>query len=260
MPIAISKDGTSIAYEKYGNGSTIIIVNGALAHRKSDGIKDIAAMLANSFSVIFYDRRGRGESTDTKPYAVEREIEDIEALVNKAGGKAYLYGSSSGAALALLAASKLGPDKIIKLALYEPPYASDNTLEFAEEKEKVNELVAAGKPDDAITFFLGRRGMSPEVLEDMKKSPEWEGLKNMGHTLVYDFEVLGDGNIPVTIAKSITVPTQIIDGEKSFDFIHATADNLGQIISGAMRKTLKGQTHQASPEILVSVLKEFFKK
>lgn len=254
---AISKDGTSIAYEKIGKGPAIIIVNGALSQRKLFG-DSLPAMLAKNFTVITYDRRGRGESTDTKPYAVEREIEDIEALVEKAGGSAYLYGGSSGAALSLLAAEKLGPEKVTKLALYEPPYGSDTKEKVAEEKKKVNELIADGKPGDAITFFMERRGMTPDKMEGMKKSPGWNEMVRMEHTLEYDFEVLGDGTVPTHVAKNITIPTLVMDGEKSFEFVHATADALGKNIPNAERKTIKGQLHNLTAEAAAPVLLEFF--
>jgi pimeloyl-ACP methyl ester carboxylesterase len=255
----ISKDGTAIAYEKTGMGPSIILVNGALAHRKLDGEGDLAVMLAKNFTVIFYDRRGRGESTDTKPYAVEREIEDIEALVDEAGGSVYLYGSSGGAALSLLAAERLGPEKVIKLALFELPYGSDTKQEFVKEKNKVNEFVGDGKPGDAVTFFLERRGMPPDKMEAIKKSPEWNGLVRIGHTLVYDFEILGDGTAPTNVAKNIAVPTLVMYGEKSFDFVSATADSVAKIIPNAVRKPLKDQTHDASPEAVAEVLLEFFR-
>jgi pimeloyl-ACP methyl ester carboxylesterase len=254
----VSKDGTVIAYEKIGKGPGIILVNGALAHRNLFGERDLAARLAKNFTVIFYDRRGRGESTDTKRYAVEREIEDIEALVDEVGGTAYLYGSSGGAALALLAAEKLGPEKVTKLGLYELPYGSDTKEAFAKEKNRVNELVAAGKPGDAVTFFFERRGMPPDKMEGMKKSPEWNGLVRTGHTLVYDFEILVDGAVPENIAKNIVIPTLVMNGEKSFDFVSATADTVGKLIPGAVRKTLKGQTHDLAPEAVAPVLREFF--
>jgi pimeloyl-ACP methyl ester carboxylesterase len=259
MPAATSKDGTDIVYEKSGNGSVIILVNGALAHRKFYGEKDLAALLDKDFAVIYYDRRGRGDSADIKPYTIEKEIDDIEALIDEAGGKAYLYGSSSGAALALLAAVKLGPQKIHRLALYEPPYNPDASKEdFAEEKKKINTLIASGKSGDAAAFFLEKRGTPPEVLEDMQKSQDWEKIKSVAHTLVYDFEILGDGKIPTHTVNSLTVSTLVMDGEKSFDFVHTTADALGKMIPGAVRKTLADQTHQVSPEILAPVLKEFF--
>jgi pimeloyl-ACP methyl ester carboxylesterase len=252
----ISKDGTVIAYEKTGKGPVIIVVNGALTKRQ--GQKDLASILAKHFTVILYDRRGRGESTDAKPYAVAREIEDIEALIDEAGGSVYLYGGSSGAALALLAAEKLGPEKVTKLALYELPYGSDTKQEFANEKNKVNELVKDGKPGDAVAFFMEKRGTPPDKMEEMKKSPEWKGLVNIGHTLVYDFEVLGDGTVPVDVAKNINIPTLVMDGEKSFDFMSSTADTVAENIPGAERKTIKGQTHAVSAEAVAPVLQEFF--
>jgi len=255
---AFSKDGTTIAYEKTGNGACIILVNGALAYRKLNGEKDLAGMLAKKFTVIFYDRRGRGESSDTKPYSVEREIEDIETLIDVAGGSVYLFGSSGGAALALLTAEKLGPGKVTKLALYEPPYGSDNIQEFAKEKNTVNKLIEAGKPADAVTFFMEKRGTPPDKLEGMKKSPEWNGLVTIGHTLVYDFEVLGDGTVPIEVAKKITIPVLVMDGEKSLDFVHETLDTVKKIIPGAIRKTIKDQTHEASPDALAPLLREFF--
>lgn len=256
-----SKDGTVIAYEKTGHGPSIILVNGALGHRKFFGEKDLAARLAKNFTVFFYDRRGRGESTDTKPYSVDREIEDIDALVRLAGGTAYLYGVSSGAALALRAAEKLGAEKVRKLALYEPPYgfySAKHKQEFADQKKKVNELLATGKPGDAVAFFMESLGTPPDAMEGMKKSVEWKAMERVGHTLVYDFEVLGDGVVPVELAKSIEVPTQVMDGEKSFDSLHVTADTLAKNIPSARRTTLKNQTHEASPEVIAPVLEEFF--
>jgi len=254
----VSKDGTVLAYDKIGKGPTIITVNGALAQRKLYPEKNPAPLLADKFTVVNYDRRGRGESGDTKPYAVEREIEDIVALIEETGGSAYLFGGSSGAALALLAAEKLGPEKVTKLALYEPPYGSDTRQEYAKEKQTVNDLVSDGKPGDAVAYFMGRRGMPPEKIEAFKKSPQWGTMESMGHTLVYDFEVLGDGTVPVDVLRNITMPTLVMVGEKSFDFMRATADELVKNIPGAKQMTIKGQTHDLSPEAVAPVLTEFF--
>lgn len=256
---AISKDGTTITYDKMGKGPTIIIVNGALTHRKIFG-KELAVLLAKKFTVILYDRRGRGESADARFYTVEKEIEDIEALIAETGDGVYLYGGSSGGALAMLAAEKLGPEKVTKLALYELPYGSDTKEEFAKEKDEVKNLVKDGKSGDAITFFMQRRGTPPDKMEGMKQSPAWNDMLSMEHTLVYDFEVLGDGTIPIAIAKNITIPTLVLDGEKSFDFMSATADSVAKVIPGAVRKTLKAQTHNVSPEAVAPVLIEFFSK
>ena len=257
MPTATSKDGTAIAYEKTGQGPAIILVNGALAHREFYGEKDLAAMLAPEFTVIWFDRRGRGDSTDTKPYTAEKEIEDIEALVEVVGGQAYLYGCSSGAALALLAAAMLGPEKITKLALYEPPYNAD-AAGFAEGKNKVNGLLAAGKSGDAVAAFLEIAGTPAEELENMKQSPDWKEMERLCPTLSYDYAVLGDGAIPPELAKNISVPTLVMNGEKGIDPSHATADALGKIIPGLSRKTLKDQPHVVAPEALAPVLIDFF--
>lgn len=262
MPTVISKDGTAIVYDKIGNGPAIILVNGALGHRTLNGEKELAEELARGHTVIYYDRRGRGESGDKKPYSVNKEIEDIEALVDENGGKVFLYGSSSGAILAFLAAEKLGPGKIMKLALYEPPFVSNNpetSKRFNEEKKKIQELIATGKIEEAVTSFLENRGTPKDALDSMKQSPEWKEFLRVGPTLVYDFEVSGDGSIPVAIAKNIAMPTLVMNGEKSFDFMQAIASALQKQIPGAVHETLKGQTHQAAPEVLAPVLRSFFR-
>jgi pimeloyl-ACP methyl ester carboxylesterase len=258
MTSVTSRDGTRIAYEKSGNGPALIIVNGALSHRTLYGDTALQRMLAQHFTTYTYDRRGRGESADVQPYATEREIEDIEALINDAGGQAYLYGISSGAALALRAAAALGPTQVPKLALYEPPYGQE-TEEFEQQKQRVNEIIRSGKPGEAAAFFLSELGTPPEALEGMKASPEWDAIKKIDFTLAYDFEVLGNGTVPADIATTITVPTLVMNGEKSMDFMHATADQLAKLVPGAQRKTLTGQTHVAAAEAVAPALIAFFR-
>jgi pimeloyl-ACP methyl ester carboxylesterase len=254
-----SKDGTRIAFEKAGAGpGRVIIVSGALAHRTSRGVEPLAAKLSEHLTVYTYDRRGRGESTDVQPYSVDREIEDIEAIINDAGGSAYLYGVSSGAALALQAAARLGPTKVTKLAIYEPPYGQDPKA-FARQKEGVNALVRTGKPGEAIAFFMSEIGTPPEAIEGMKRSPEWADMKKVEFTLAYDYAVLGDGAVPQDVAKAVTVPTLVLTGEKTMPFMHPTADRIASLMPRAQRKTLPGQTHQAEPEAVAPVLIEFFK-
>lgn len=261
MTSVISQDGVKIAFEKTGSGPAVIIVGGALSDR--NGGKPLATRLAEYFTVYVLDRRGRGESTDAKTYAVEREIEDLAALIDEAGGSAYLYGVSSGAALALQTAAKLGPAKVPKLALYEPPYGTSDEKqkeEFAGQKQRVNELIKTGQPGDAAGYFMTAIGTPPEVLERLKASPQWEAMKKIDFTLAYDYVVLGDGTVPQAIARAIAVPTLVLDGEKTLEFIHATADRVAKLIPGAERKTLKAQTHQAAPEVAAPVLIEFFKR
>jgi pimeloyl-ACP methyl ester carboxylesterase len=257
--VVTSLDGVKIAFEKTGTGPSLILVGGALSDRK--GGKPLAAQLSPHFTVYVFDRRGRGQSTDAKAYAVDREIDDLAALINAAGGSAYLYGVSSGAALSLQAAAKLGPARVPKLALYEPPYGPDDAKEkqkFAGQKSRINELIKTGRPGDAAADFMTAIGTPPEALEKLKASPEWGGMKKIDFTLAYDYEVLGDGAVPQAIAKSIAVPTLVLDGEKTMEFMHATANQVAKLIRGAQRKTLPGQTHQAAPDVAAPVLIEFF--
>jgi pimeloyl-ACP methyl ester carboxylesterase len=261
MTNVVSPDGTSIAFERTGVGPALVVIGGALSDR--NGGKQLAAQLAGHFTVYCVDRRGRGESTDGKSFEVSREIDDLAAVIAHAGGSAFLYGVSSGAALSLQAAAKLGPARVPKLALYEPPYGADSDTqrhEFAVQKQRIGELIRTGQPGDAATYFLGTIGLPADAVERMKSSPQWEAMKKMDFTLAYDYAVLGDGTVPQAIARSLTVPTLVLDGEKTMEFIHATADQLAGLIPGAERRTLKGQTHQAAPEVAAPVLIEFFER
>lgn len=204
-----SKDGTPIAVTKAGNGPALVVVSGALSHRALLGDTLLVPKLAERFTVYTYDRRGRGESGesgDTKPYAVDREIDDLEARIDHAGGSAYLYGVSSGAALSLQAAAKLGAAKVSKLAIYDAPYGQPPRA-FTEQQDRINELVRTGQPGDAASYFLSAIGTPPRALDEMKKSPAWEPMKKMDFTLAYDYQVLGDGDVPEDVVKAITVPT-----------------------------------------------------
>jgi pimeloyl-ACP methyl ester carboxylesterase len=251
---ATSKDGTRIAFEKVGQGPALVIVGGALAHRQ--GGQPLAGKLIERFTVYMYDRRGRGESGDTKPYAVDREIEDLGAVIEQAGNKAYLYGVSSGAALTLQSAAKLGPAKVPKLAIYDAPYGQTER-DFKEQKDRIDQLVQTGKPGDAATFFFSAIGTPPPALEKIKQSPEWEGMKKMDFTLTYDYAVLGNGSVPDAV-KLITSPTLVMVGEKSMGFMHQSADHIAELVPNAERKTIKGQAHAAAPETMAPVLIEFF--
>lgn len=255
--LTTSRDGTRIAFESTGRGPAVIVVNGALAHRNLYGDQPLAARLSEHFTVYLYDRRGRGESTDVQPYAVEREVDDLGALLKDAGGSACLYGVSSGAALALRAAATLGPDKVTRLAIYEPPYGQEKH-DFAGQKQRVGELVRSGEPGEAATFFLSAIGTPPEALEEMKHAPEWEAIRKIDFTLAYDYDVLGDGALPQDTVKAIQVPTLVMNGDRSMDFMHATADRIAALLSHSRRKTLEGQTHQVDAEAMAPVLIEFF--
>src|SRR5438876_10220057 len=169
-----SKDGTRIVYDKIGHGPAVILVAGAMCSRSFWSGPELAKLLARSFTVYNYDRRGRGDSGDTRPYAVAREIEDIEALIDEAGGSAYLYGHSSGAALAMEAALRLG-NKVKKLAMYEAPYNDDAEAQRAwkEYIKQLTELLAADRRGDAVALFMKYVGMPDEQIEGMRHAPNW---------------------------------------------------------------------------------------
>jgi pimeloyl-ACP methyl ester carboxylesterase len=255
-----SADGTTIAYDQMGNGPAVILVDGALGYRAFGYMVQLATLLAPRFTVIIYDRRGRGESTDTQPFAVEREIEDIEALINEVGGEAFLYGISSGACLALEAAIELGP-KVKKLALYEAPYDSDDVRRqaFRNYRKRLAELLAEGRQSDALGLFMMFVGMPPEHLEGARQQPMWPMWEAVAHTLPYDAAAMGeDGSVPTEKAARLTIPTLVMDGSASFPFMYTTAVALAKAIPNSEHRTLEGQTHEVEATVLAPVLAEFF--
>lgn len=256
-----SRDGTRIAFDKLGKGPALVLVGGALSDRAGGG--GLAQLLAPRFTVYSYDRRGRGDSTDTPPYAVRREIEDLEALIDDAGGSAFVYGKSSGASLALHATAELGA-KIRKLAVYEPPFddATGAASEWRDFNTKLGALLAADRDADAVTFFLKFVGTPDEVLAKIKASPAWTGMQAMAPTLAYDNAVVGDDrSVPVGIASKIKAPTLVMDGGASLGpmpFMRATADKLAKHIPDARRQIVEGQGHDVSPKVLAPILVKFF--
>lgn len=257
MDKVTSKDGTAIGFERLGSGPPVVLVCGGSVDRSSNA--PLAALLAPHFTVFNYDRRGRGESGDTPPYAVEREIEDIGAVVAAAGGSAYLYGSSSGAALALEAARGL-PTKITKLALWEPPYIPEGfPRPPADTARTFTELVAAGKRGDAAEFFMAKVvGMPPEFVAQARNSPWWPNQEALAHTLAYDATIMGDYTLPAERAAAVTIPTLVLDGGASFPFMGVTAQALAERLPHGRRRTLEGQRHDVDAEVLAPALEEFF--
>lgn len=261
MNTTTSKDGTTIAYDRLGQGPLVVLVGGALQHRALDRvIGQRAATFAQHFTVIPYDRRGRGDSGDTPPYAVEREIDDLEAVIDRAGGVAYVLGMSSGGALALAAADRLQA-KMKKLALYEVPYNDEPAARTSWERFAVDlrSLLGANRRADALVLFMQRFGTAPEQIEAMRRSPVWPLLLSVAPTLAYDIAVLGPENaIPAGQVAGVAVPTLVLDGGASYAFTQATALALAHLIPGAQQRTLEGQTHAVQAEVLASVLAEFF--
>jgi pimeloyl-ACP methyl ester carboxylesterase len=258
-----SADGTPIAYERTGEGPPLILVGGALSDR-SAGTK-IAQELAAGSSVISYDRRGRGDSGDTPPYTVDREVEDLAALIREAGGSAHVFGHSSGAVLALEAARTLGSETVPMLAVYEPPFIVDDSRPPMPEDhvERLDELVAAGRRGDAVAYFLTTGPeMPPEVVAGMRAEPFWAAMEAVAHTLAYDGRVMGDtmSGTPATLTRwaSVDVPTLVLDGGASSPWQRSATQALARILPRSVHRSLPGQTHQADPEILAPVLLAFF--
>jgi pimeloyl-ACP methyl ester carboxylesterase len=273
MKTVTSKDGTTIAYDQKGHGTPVILINGALGMRMDD---DFVKPLAAHFTVINYDRRGRGDSTDTQPYDVQREVEDIEALISDAGGSAYLVGFSSGAVLALEAASKL-PNKVKKLGMYEPPFIIDDSRPPApaDYVEQLEAAIAANDPGAAVEIFMTKallippefvaqmRTIPPSELFDLEmKSPDWIEMEKVAHTLSYDGRVMGgtmQGKpLPAGKWSAANMPTLVITGGNSEQFFHDGASALVDELPNAKHRVLEDQDHAVSPSALAPLLIEFF--
>jgi pimeloyl-ACP methyl ester carboxylesterase len=261
MGTVTSKDGTTIAFDQSGTGPALILVHGAFMHRVLDPqMAQLAGLLGQHFTVFHYDRRGRGESADKQPYAVQREVEDVEALVDQTGGSAFVYGISSGAALAMEAAIKLG-NKIRKLAMYEPPYYSDEGARRAwqEYRRQLQDALVSGRRGDAAALFLMLVGMPAGQVDEMRREPWWAAFEAVAPTLAYDAEVLGDDRAtPVEKAAKVAVPALVMNGSASEGFMYDTAMALVKAMPNAQHRTLEDQTHAVSPEAIAPVLVEFF--
>jgi pimeloyl-ACP methyl ester carboxylesterase len=258
MEYVTSKDGTSIACDKLGDGPPVILVCGGSVDRMSNA--GLADVLASLFTVYNYDRRGRGDSGDTAPYAVEREIEDIAAVVEAAGGTAYLYGTSSGAALALEAARAL-PAMITRLALWEPPYIIEGTraLPPANTAQIYRDLVAQGKRGEAVEYFMLKVvGLPPDFAAFARTQPWWAGQEAIAHTLAYDAEVMADYGLPTERAAAVQTPTIVLAGGASFPFIITTAEKLAEVMPNAQYQLLKDQQHNVDPAVIGQALTAFF--
>jgi pimeloyl-ACP methyl ester carboxylesterase len=260
MKTVTSRDGTTIAYDQYGTGAPVILVGGALQTRGGD-TPQLATALASDFTVLHYDRRGRGDSGDTQPFAIDREIEDIEALIDAVGGSAYLFGNSSGGALVMKAALKLG-GKVKKIAIYEVPYNSEDSARQAwmTYRHELKERLDANRRGDAVALFMKYVGTPDEAIEGMRHAPFFQALEAIAPTLGYDhLDLLGDdASVPTEYATSIAVPALFVNGDSSYPFMQVTAEALTNTVPQAQHRVLKGQTHAADPQMLAAVLKEFF--
>lgn len=263
MEKVFSKDGTSIAYDMVGQGPAVLLVGGAFSYRAYPGSVKLAELLSKNFAVINYDRRGRDDSSDTQPYAVEREIEDLMALINAAGGSAYVFGMSSGAVLSLRAAAS--GFNIEKLTLYQPPFIVDINarrppMNFESE---LKEKLAAGRRGEAVKLFLTKAmGMPVIIASIFRFMPIWSNFTAVAHTLPYDFAVMGDTvkGEPLSAKEwePVSIPTLAIDGGRSPAVSRQAVDPLVAVLPNAQRRTLEGQSHDVSMDILAPVLGTFF--
>jgi pimeloyl-ACP methyl ester carboxylesterase len=264
MRIVRSNDGTTIAYERNGDGPPIILVDGAMVYREFGPAKPMSALLAPHFSVIAYDRRGRGESGDAYPYAVEREIEDIEALIREAGGEAFVYGVSTGGVLALEAAACGLP--ITRLAVYEPPFLIDDSRPPLPDDylEEFKRLLSAGRRGDMLAHFMTKGvGQPAEEVEAMRNAPFWPRLESVAHTLIYDTTIMGDFKLPPERTRkwaSIQAPTLVMGGEESPASLQNAVRAVAAAVPGAALRMLEGQTHDAAPEVIARQLLPFFQE
>jgi pimeloyl-ACP methyl ester carboxylesterase len=250
METVTSKDGTRIAFDQSGVGPAIILVVGAFNDRAAGA--PLARFLERHFTVFNYDRRGRGESGDTTPYAIEREIEDIDALIAQAGGSAFVFGYSSGAVLALRAAAY--GLSISQLALYDPPPTGAKAGQIA---PQLTELIAAGRQGDAVELFQTEAvGIPAAVVAQMRNAPFRPALEKIAHTLAYESTILRA--LPTGLAASVRVPTLVIDGEESPDVVRHTAQSLAGALPEGRYRTLKGQNHDIVASVVGPVLEEFF--
>ncbi len=259
-----SQDGTQIAFDEVGSGPPLVLVGGAFQYRAFDPrTAELAGRLAETFTVFSYDRRGRGDSGDASSYAVEREVEDLAALVAEAGSPALVFGNSSGAALALDAAA--GPVPIARLAVYEPPFIVDTSRPPIPDsyRSDLAALLAAGRRGDAVELFLTTAaGVPAEYVAAMRADASWGGFETVAHTLAYDAALMdgtvGGKPLPAGRWAAVTAPALVIDGGASPQQMGSAAQALAGLLPHATRRTLAGQSHDVDPALLAAALTEFF--
>lgn len=256
----VSTDGTTIAFEKTGEGPAIVLVGGAFCDRTASvSGTPLAAQLAHRFTVYSYDRRGRGASSDAAVYALERELDDLDAVIDVAGGSAVVFGNSSGALLALDAAARGA--SIPRLALYEPPVILDSgrMSAFAELAQELDQAAAAGRRGDAVALYFTKVMSMPEAaVEGIKKAPHWPGLETLAHTLGYDLRIAARGASRLPTLSSVAADTLVMHGSASPSWLRDALQVITSSIPRATQRALVGQTHAVDPATLARELETFF--
>lgn len=252
---ATSADGTRIAFERSGTGPVLVLVDGAFCYREFGPSRDVTAALKDAFTVVSYDRRGRGESGDTLPYAPEREFEDLRAVIAATGGDAFVLGQSSGAGLAYRAAAAGVPMR--KLIGYEAPWVGLRTNKDGSTKPyhaDLDRLIDAGENGKAISYFMvdmiGAPRIAPLMMRIMA-AKEWRKLLAVAPTLRYDAAVMGATfTVPEDELARVAVPALALCGSKGAAEMLAAQERVAAVIPGAEHAVLDGQTHQVSPAAL----------
>jgi pimeloyl-ACP methyl ester carboxylesterase len=252
-----SRDGTPIAYNKIGRGPTLLVVNGALGYRDMSFAKQLTTEFAKHFTVIDYDRRGRGQSGDQRTYSVDREVEDIEALVRAAGGPCYVFAQSSGAALALRAAAAGVPMKA--LVAYEPPYMVGNPKDrpAADYRDRVTALIANGQRDEAVKYFMITVGVPRFFVGLMRLFPFWKQMRASAHTLPYDAAIMDDFEFPARQLQSIKLPVVAAAGEKTTPTLKRAVQAVAETVPNARHKVAPKMSHAIKPAALAPLLRQW---
>jgi pimeloyl-ACP methyl ester carboxylesterase len=256
MNKVISADGTPIAFDRLGHGPALILIGGGPTDRSANA--PLADLLSEHFTVYNYDRRGRGDSGDTAPYAVDREYEDIQALITEAGGSALVYGTSGGGVIALEAAAR--GLSITRLAVWETPYILPGSRPAvpADYADQLARLLDQDRRGDMLElFFTGAVGIPAEFVAPMRAMPGWPAMEAIAHTLVYDAAITGDFSLPADRIATVTVPTVVIDGGTT-PWLTAAAEAVATTLPGARRHTLNGQPHNVDPTAIAPALTAFF--
>lgn len=249
-----SGDGTRISFDRTGAGPALILIEPAAHYRDFSAFDRLVPLLAPHFTVFAYDRRGRGKSGDTLPYAPDREVDDLAGLIEMAGGQVFLYGYSSGALLALHAAARRLP--IARAVLLEPPLQEEGAARPDPLTGQLAELIRAGRNDDAVELFHASIGVPEEMIEEMRGTAEWEKMSGIAHTLVYDC-MLSDATTP-TLCRSIDLPVLVLDSQGSSDDLAGWAAQAARLIPAAAHRSLPGEWHTVAPALLARELKQFF--
>ncbi|MFI6595059.1 alpha/beta fold hydrolase [Nonomuraea sp. NPDC050536] len=254
MHTTTSADGTTIAYDRHGQGPALVIIGAGPVDRSANSA--LAELLGAHFTVYNYDRRGRGDSGDTQPYSEQREFEDLRAVIDAAGGSAAVFGSSGGAVIALEAVAR--GLNITKLVVWEPPYILPGTRPPvpADYRQRLVALLAEGRRGDMVElFFVSAVELPGEFVAQLRQSPFWADMEKIAHALVYDATLIGDSSMPTDRLATVTVPTLVVDGG-TIPWMSAAADALATVLPDARRRTLAGQPHNFDPATMAGLLAE----